>query len=164
MSAKKIHLYRYAFLTTFVALLLSIFPMPASWSPWQASWPQLVLIYWCIALPRHFGIKYAWLVGLLIDFLHHEILGQNALLCTLLAYAAILLRQFILYLPVWQQTLLVGALLFLSTSLSVWLKTVIYQAPIGWQSWATVPISLCIWPWVFAILRRLRQRAQLAQS
>ena len=111
-------LYGYAFASSFVALVLSILPMPEAWEPWRIAWPQLVVVYWCIASPHYFGIRYAWVMGLLIDLLNHDILGQNALSFIVLAYTAIVLRQYVLYLAVWRQVLPVGVRLVVPAALA----------------------------------------------
>lgn len=155
-------IYVYATLTTAVAILLSILPLPYFLTHWQVSWPHLVVVYWCIALPHQFGIKYAWVTGLIMDLFHQDIFGQNAILFIALAYAAILLRQFILYLPAWQQALLIGIMLLIPTTLSVWFNIIIYDTSVSWHPWGTIASSIIAWPWVFAVLRLLRQKTQLA--
>ena len=154
-------LYQCTALTTFVALLLSIFPLPAFAAPWQASWVQLTMIYWCMALPNLLGLKYAWVTGLVLDLFHGGILGQNAMSCTILAYIAISLRQFILYLSLLQQAISIGLLTLIPIVLNLWINVTVYQTAIAWHAWGVLLSNMLVWPWVFAILRRMRQRIQL---
>lgn len=154
-------IYRYVAVTTGVALLISILPLPGKIEPWQIAWPQLVLIYWCMALPQYCGIKYAWITGLLVDLLHGGILGQHALLLVVLAYITVLLHQFIRFLPMMQQTLFIGLLLLAYVTLAIWIETMLHGGEIHWLRWATIPTSMVVWPWVFAVLRGARQRVRL---
>ena len=148
--------------STGAALLLSVVPLPAAAAPWQVAWPQLILIYWCMALPHHCGVKYAWATGLAMDLFHGGIFGQNALFCVMLAYAVIALHQFMRFLPLAQQMLFIGLLLLLPTTLSVWLESVVHGGGVHWTRWGAVVTSMLVWPWVFAVLRRVRQRVRLS--
>ena len=150
------YIYGCAALSTLVGLALFILPIPDSWATWRVAWPQLVVVYWCLALPQHLGIRYAWITGLCIDLLNQDILGQNALCCVVLAYTAIAMRQFVLYLSMWLQAFLIGMMLTVPVALSVWFEAVIYDSALSWRPWGTVVSSLCVWPWVFAVLRRVR--------
>lgn len=164
MTRPQRHIYVCAVLSTLVGLALFILPIPDLWAPWRIAWPLLVVVYWCLALPQLLGIRYAWITGLCMDLLSQDILGQNALFCIVLAYIAIAMRQFVLYLSMWLQTLPIGAMLTVPVALSVWFDAVIYDSALSWRPWGTVLTSVCVWPWVFSVLRRVRLMVPMSRT
>jgi len=108
--------------TGLAALLASLFPLPVWLQPARPNWLALVVIFWILRLPQGFGIGSAWMLGLLMDGLEGGVLGRHALALSVVAYAAVLLRQRMLHYSLLQQMLLVFALCATDQVLCHWVQ------------------------------------------
>ena len=79
--------------TFVIAFLLVILPLPEWAGPMRPEWVGMVAIYWCLAVPRVFGVGTAWIIGLILDVAHGSLLGQHALGLSIIAYIATRLHQ-----------------------------------------------------------------------
>lgn len=140
-----------------IALMLTMVPLPDWAELFRPEWVALVLIYWCMAIPERIGVGVAWIVGLLLDVLHGAILGQYALALVIIALLTLKFHQRIRLYPIWQQALVVMALIFLQQLLVLWVKGIIGQSPGTWLYWLPSLSSMLFWPWVFLLLRDLRR-------
>ena len=66
-------------LSFFVALILTIIPLPDWMASFRPEWVALTLIYWSMALPQRVGVGIGWGLGLALDVLKGALLGQHAL-------------------------------------------------------------------------------------
>lgn len=145
----------------FAAMILTLVTVPND-LPWQfgflrPDWVLLVLIYWVIALPHRVGVLTAWILGLTMDVLLGSLLGQHALIYLLVTYIAENLYQRLRMFAVWQQSMVVFALIGLAHLLSFWLERLVGSR--DWSWWLILPavMSAFIWPWMFLLLRALRR-------
>ena len=148
-------------LTFFVAMVLSVVSLPA-YLPSQVGylrpeWVALVLMYWVIALPHRVGIVVAWCVGLMVDVLLGDLLGQHAIAFMIMAYIGQNLYQRLRMFTVWQQSLIIFAIVGLNQLINFWIESIAGVAE--WSMWTLLPsvVSALLWPWVFLILRYLRR-------
>lgn len=148
-------------LTVFVAMILSVVSLPET-VPVQVGylrpeWIVLVLLYWVIALPHRVGILFAWFVGLLTDVLWGDLLGQHAMAFMIIAYIGQNLYQRLRMFTVWQQSLIIFAIVGLNQLINFWIESI--AGPAVWSMWYLLPavVSALLWPWVFLILRYLRR-------
>lgn len=149
-------------LTIAVGLVLMIIPLPEAVSRLRPATATLVLIYWWLALPEKVGITTAFIAGLIIDVITGSLLGQHALMLSLVAYLTLQFHQIIRVYPIWQQSIVVAALLYVELILNFWLKGVLGQSVSGWHYWITPLIGGLFWPWFYIILRDLRRRFHVA--
>jgi rod shape-determining protein MreD len=145
----------------FLAMILSILALPGL-LPWEfgflrPDWMLLVLIYWVIALPHRVGLLTAWILGLLTDVLLGTLLGQHAVVFMIIAYVASNLYQRLRMFAVWQQSLVVFALVGLAQMINYWIEGLV--GPKDWSLWLLLPalMSSLVWPWMFLLLRFLRR-------
>ena len=139
------------------ALIMDTLPLPQWGYFYWPNWTLLTVIYWVLALPYRFNIKFAWFTGLLIDFISGAWLGQNALLYTLIAYATILLyKRLRFYIP--QQILFIASVLSLYTLITLWIEGVSGAPSSSWNSLFAVGTGILAWLWVYAVLRHLRRK------
>ncbi|BBL69863.1 rod shape-determining protein MreD [Methylogaea oryzae] len=149
-------------LATFLAaMVLRIIPWPDGWGAYNPDWVLLALIYWCIALPDRVGIGVAWSLGLLCDVLGGKILGQQALVYTMVAYLCLKIYQRLRLHPVTQQTLAVLGYLLFAQLLNYWILNVKGLGPIEWDYWLSSVFGAAAWPLVFLSLRYLRRAFQV---
>jgi rod shape-determining protein MreD len=80
-------------LTFAIGLLLSVSPMPQFMEILRPLWLALLLAFWALTLPHKVGMVTAWCLGLAEDVLYGTLLGQNALILTLITFLVLSLQQ-----------------------------------------------------------------------
>ncbi len=144
-------------LTFFVALVLTVVPMPSPLAPLRPEWAALTLLYWVMALPQRIGVGAAWGLGLLLDVLKGAVLGQHALALALVVYLTLRVHRQLRVYPVWQQALAIGALVLLNQMVVAWINGIIGIESGGWGYWLPSLSSALLWPWMYIILRDFRR-------
>jgi rod shape-determining protein MreD len=149
-------------LTFVVAMVLAIVPLPDSvpveLGYLRPEWVVLALIYWVIALPHRVGILVAWSVGLIVDVLLGSLLGQHGIAFIIVAYIASSLYQRLRMFSLWQQSMIVFAIVGLNQLINFWIESIV---GIGdWNMWYMLAsvVSALLWPSVFFLLRYLRRQ------
>ena len=142
--------------TFFIAFVLAIFPMPRLLDFVRPEWIAMTLIFWVLVSPGKAGIFLGLLIGLLMDVMHGELLGQNALALSVLAYLCLLLQSRMrLYNPI-QQGFLVFVLVGLYLLLCYWLDSFLSGPGKTALLWPSLGSAL-IWPLWYNILFAVRQ-------
>lgn len=96
-----------------LAMLMTILPLPSALVLLNPSWVLLVLIYWILMRPYQCNIGWAFFIGLSLDLLNGNVLGQHALLFVLISYILVTFQKRIILFPLIQQTALIIALCFI---------------------------------------------------
>jgi len=162
MTLDRAHNYRVILASFICAFMLAAMPLPDWAQYWRPHWVALVLVYWCIALPRRVGIATAWVLGLLLDVLTGAVLGQNALALSLVAFLAVSLHQQIRVFPLGQQALVVGLVLLPLPLITAGVTALVSPAGFEPRYLNGLVTSMFLWPWVFVLLRDLRRRHHVA--
>jgi rod shape-determining protein MreD len=149
---------RYIAISLIIAMALTILPLPETFANYRPEWVALVLLYWIMALPHRIGINIAWLMGISLDVLKGALLGQHALALVVLAFMMLNLSLRIRVYPFWQQSVMVGLILFFYHGLLLLIYDMTGTIEFSWQYWTPVLLGALLWPWVFIILRDLRRR------
>ncbi|MBW5802791.1 rod shape-determining protein MreD [Coxiella endosymbiont of Ornithodoros amblus] len=148
-------------LTLITAMMLTILPLPA-WAVWyQPAWILIVLLFWMIALPYRVGIGAAFIWGLLFDLLSGTILGQHALIFTIIAYFIIRFQAIIHSLPNWQQMILVFIATAVYLALQYWIMAMAGASPATAKYWLSLMSTTLLWPWVRVLLKDYQSRFRL---
>ncbi len=131
--------------------------IPWSWFLLIATpdWVLLTLIYWAFAMPESAGVGKAWCVGLLVDVLTGQLLGQYALAYAVSIFIAVKQHKRLRQFPVIQQSLSVGAILLLARILTFWVERMNHQV-VPLSFWLPVLVGGLMWPVVFTVLRKIR--------
>lgn len=145
-------------LSVLVALMLTIIPLPGWAEMLRPAWVALVVFYWVLALPERFNVGWAWVTGLLLDALTGSLLGAHALALVLLAIIASRWHLKLRMHPQWQQSFTLALGLTLYALLLFWIGGIAGHLNRPLDRFVPIIISALIWPWVYAILRRVRQR------
>ncbi len=148
-------------LTLAVGLALRILPLPELFRLLNPDWPLLILIYWCIALPDRAGIGTAWFLGLFADVITGQLLGQQALVYSLIIYGCLRFHQRLRLFPMPQQMLFILLLLFFANLINFWIISLHSQPPESPLYWLTPLIGMLFWPVLFFVLRQLRRNYRL---
>ncbi len=141
------------------AALMSL-PLPDSLALVRPALATMAVIYWTMMWPARFGLAAAWLVGLTLDVLQGDILGQHALALTVIAYITLRFHLQIRIFPLWQLTGAVFALLALEAFIHFWIDGVAGNPPAGPGRWTQVLAGGILWPVVMAIMDRVRERLE----
>jgi len=138
------------------ALLLGLMPLPLWLQPLRPNWLALVVAFWVIATPERAGLGFAFAVGLLADLVFGSLLGEQALRLLLLAAILQRFRAQLRFFPLFQQMLLIGALLFLDRTAAWLLHWMLGLAQLPWTFWFSPLPGMALWIPVFVLLDRLR--------
>ncbi|MDF1582165.1 MAG: rod shape-determining protein MreD [Methyloprofundus sp.] len=142
-------------LTIVVAMALNITPWAAPFLMVAPDWVLLTLIYWTLAAPETAGVGKAWMVGLLVDVLTGQLLGQYALAYALSVYLGVKQHKRIRQYPIIQQSLAVFAFLLLARVLIFWIENINHQT-VSMNFWLPVLTGALVWPVVSLSLRNIR--------
>lgn len=144
------------------ALILQIMPMPVIADLYRPDWVLLILCYWCMALPNRVGIGVACLCGFTLDVLYGTALGVHSFALIIPIFVVIANYQRFRNYSVFQQLLLIlmlGSLYHIIIYwLLYWITGVDFRADFLWP----VITSAVLWPWLFWLLRRLRQSLRVS--
>ncbi|PTQ71816.1 rod shape-determining protein MreD [Pseudomonas sp. GV071] len=141
-----------------LALLLSVAPLPDFMEVGRPLWPALILTYWVLALPHRVGMTTAWLLGLGVDVLYGTLLGQNALILTLITFLVLSLHQRLRMFPMWQQSLVLLVVFGLAQLVQLWLNALTGNRPPTLAFVLPALVSALLWPWVSVFLRGVQKR------
>ena len=98
-------------LSTLVALLLTVLPLPPLLDVVRPAFLVLAVLYWSVNAPRTGGLAIGFFAGLMLDVFQGPVLGEHALALSLVTYIAVREHQRIRSKPVIQQALIVFAAL-----------------------------------------------------
>jgi rod shape-determining protein MreD len=144
-----------------VALSLEVTPMPGDFATWRPPWLALTAVYWALAYPRRYGLALAWTAGLVLDVLKGGVLGQHALAMTVATWLALRFHLRLRVFPIWQQTVAVGALMFVHQFLVFWVDGMTGEAELAWHRLAPTLAALVAWVLLVAVLDHWRVRLRM---
>ena len=141
-------------LTSAVALVLSILPLPAWLQVIRPAFLVLAVLYWSTMAPFVAGMALGFLGGLALDVFQGSLLGEHALALSFLTYLALRLNLLMRAKPIFEQSLYVLLALIGYESL-LWVID-------GWTGrsmssplrWIHTFTGALIWPLVVGVLGR----------
>lgn len=145
-------------LTTIVALVLTIVPLPNVLNLGRPDWVLLLVIYWSLNAPMLAGLFYAWCCGLVLDVLVGNLIGQHALAFVLTAALTQRFQFRMRIFPVLQQAVVVLGLVTLYHFLLFWIDGIVGTAVTSWWRWLPVLVGAVIWPILVAVLDTSNRR------
>ena len=148
-------------LTFAIGLLLSISPLPQFMEIFRPLWLALLLTFWVLALPHKYGMATAWILGLMEDVLYGTLLGQNALILTLITFLVMSLQQRLRMFPMWQQCLVLLVVFGPAQLAQLWLSALTGNRQPTLALVLPALVSALLWPWVSYGLRGLRIRLKI---
>jgi rod shape-determining protein MreD len=148
-------------LTFYFAFVLMVIPMPEWAVYYRPDWAALVLVYWAFALPQRMGPMVGFVVGLLVDLLMIQKFGLAATSYALLGFLAQRFNQQIRMFPLWQQAISVGVFIAIAKLVFAWLSSVVTVFSTGYLYWLSILSNMIVWPWVYFLLREIRQSARI---
>jgi rod shape-determining protein MreD len=146
-------------LSIVVALLLGLLPLPAVIAPLRPYWLALAVAYCVLEEPDRAGLGFAFFVGLIADLVFGNLLGEQALRLTILAFILQRFRARLRFFPLSQQSLAVGALLVNDRIVTTVLHFALGEPLLAPLAWVAPAVGMLLWPPVFLLLDTLRLRA-----
>ena len=140
--------------TTVIALVFSIVPLPGWAAILRPQFLVLTVLYWSTMMPRAGGLLLGFLSGLALDVFDGSLLGEHALALSVASYLAIRLHLLVRAKPIFEQSLFVFAALMVYES-TLWVID-------GWSGhplsnparWLHTLTGGLVWPLAVGILGR----------
>jgi rod shape-determining protein MreD len=162
MSTRSAFPNLYFVLTVVVAMVLRIMDVIPGLAEFNPDWVVLALIYWSVALPDRFGVFTAFAVGLFTDVLTGHLLGQSALIYSILIYLAMRQHRRLRQFPIAQQCSFIFFCLLCGQSLVFGMESMQVANRLPVSFWYPVVTGTLVWPLVFRLLRTLRVFARIS--
>jgi rod shape-determining protein MreD len=144
-------------MTFAIGLLLSVSPLPQFMEILRPLWLALLLAFWSLTLPHKVGMVTAMCLGLAEDVLYGTLLGQNALILTLITFLVLSLQQRLRMFPMWQQCLVILVIFGLAQLVQLWLSALTGNRQPTLALVLPALVSALLWPWVSFGLRGFRR-------
>lgn len=148
-------------LTFLLGMMLTILPLPPSLVWFRPAWVFMILLFWIIATPYRVGMGTAFFAGLWLDLLTGTILGQHAMVLTIIAYILVKFQVQLRSLPLWQQMLLVMFMTLLYLALQFWIMTMSGLSLNAGRYWLPIITTTLLWPWIQFLLKDFQHRFKL---
>lgn len=142
-----------------LAVVLEVMPLPGPLEAMKPPIAAMVMIYWSLMWPERVGLFIALVLGLCMDILHGQLLGQNALALLVITYLTLRFHLQIRIYPLWQITMAVFALLLIYGLLQVLVEGIAGLASTGYLRWTQIVSGTVLWPVLMGAMDRLRLRA-----
>lgn len=128
------------------ALILEIIPLPLELLYLRPEFLLITMIYWALTMPYQISLTMVWLVGLVADLLHANILGERALLLSFIIFLVIKLQARIRLFPLRQQMVIIFLWVLLFKFIQ-FLILYIFASPLPpYSHWlSSLSTALC-WP------------------
>ncbi len=136
------------------AISIWLIPLRSELAFWRPPFVLLLVIYWLFRQPQHYGLVFAWLVGLGIDFMFGEILGQHALAMSVAAYLVISQQQRTHYFKMLSQCGFVAIVVLAYEVVLLSSKLLIEDVDTLLPSFYSVLTSALLWPALFLLLQK----------
>ena len=155
---KQGHAHWLVWVSVSLAAVLSLLPMPEILATGRPAWVPLVVIFWILALPQHYGLFFAWAVGLVMDVLYGTVFGQGAMAMLFMALAVNQLHRRLKMYPWWQQCFMVLVIVGLYQLTTLWIGNATGRLNPSLLYLLPSVTSALLWPWLAALLHSLRRR------
>ena len=136
--------------------MMTIMPLPDLFYGIRIEWVTLAIIFFSMMNVSLMGVIAAWTIGLLLDLLQGGLLGENALILSIISYLSYRFRFQVRVYPDWQ--LMIVTLFFLSFGnlISLWIRGFSGRMLFVTEEWLSIFIAALIWP-IFMRLTEILQ-------
>lgn len=141
-----------------LALLLGLVPLPDGLQPLRPYWLGLVVAYWVLEDSDRLGLGFAFSMGLIADLAFGNILGEQALRLTVMAFILQRFRSQLRFFPLTQQALAIGGLLLNDRVVSAAVHLALGVQQLPWLYWLAPVLGLLLWVPLCLVMDALRFR------
>jgi rod shape-determining protein MreD len=146
-------------LSLVATLALASVPVPDAIAPLRPDFVAVVLLYWSLMAPRHFGLMTAFWMGIALDTLTGALLGQNALALLVIVYLAERFHLRLRVFPVSQLALTVFLLLGLYEFILFWVDGMAGRTVPLIERWAPPLTGTLVWLAMYMLFDRREREA-----
>jgi len=144
--------------TLFMAVVLTLLPMP-NWAIWaRPAWVLLVLIYWSIMAPHRVNIGVAWVMGIILDVLCGTLLGEHAFALVIVTFFVVRMHNQLRVYPALHQSMWVLVFVVIYQFILFCIQGFLGDAPKTLLYWSSSFTSMIIWPWISMMIRDQQRR------
>ncbi len=146
MSSPQFHLYFVIALSFFIALILSVYPLPMDMRWWRPEFVLVVAIYWIFFMPLTVSFTLLCALGLFQDLLEGVPFGQHSLGLVIVAYICILSYQRVRNFSIWRQSSWIFVLVGIAQLTDNWVQGMAGRPLSGVQFLYPALTSALLWP------------------
>jgi len=135
--------------------LLTVYPLPYSWMAWRPELMLMLTLFWVLLQPKWCGVWFAFIVGILTDFLLDSPLGEHALVFVIVTFLARFLtrnKRMLTFGNVW---IIAGASVLVSLMMLFVFQRITGNVLSLWF-WGPLIPSILVWPILYTFLKRWR--------
>ena len=148
-------------LSSFIALTLTIIPLPQWAFNFWPDWMALVLVYWALTVPDRVGPWVGFAIGTILEVLFVRNFGVLGFGMAMLAFTINRASLQLRVLSFWQQMLLVGLFVGIFKLITGWLYGLINDFTLTNEYWYSILGSMLAWPFIFILLQELRRSLRI---
>lgn len=146
MPGQQINLYFIMAMTFFIALMLSVYPLPMDMRWWRPEFVLVVAIYWIFFMPLTVSFTLLCMLGLFQDLLEGVPFGQHSLGLVIVAYICILSYQRVRNFSIWRQSGWIFVLVGIAQLTDNWVQGMAGRPLSGIQFLYPALTSALVWP------------------
>jgi rod shape-determining protein MreD len=144
-------------LSFLAAMLLNILPWGRT--PGIPDFVALAVVFWNVHQPRRVGIGIGFILGLILDVHNSALLGERALLYSLLAYGAWFMHKRVPWFSTGGQMLHVLPLFLIAQTLVIVIRLASGAPMPGWSIYLQWVSTMLLWPVADLLLLAPQRRA-----
>ena len=153
---KKINNLIFVWLIMLLATMMTIMPLPEFLHGIRVEWVAMAVIFFSIMNVSLMGVIAAWIIGLLLDLLQGSLLGEHALIFSVISYLSYRFRFQIRVYPDWQIMIAILFLLSFGNLISLWIRGFNGRVLFISEEWMSIFIAALIWPVFMRVLQVLQ--------
>ena len=138
-----------------LSIVLTITPLPDLINSFRLPWLMMTVIYFSIFNVSLIGVLSAWLAGLILDLMAGGLMGENAMILSIISYLSYRFRFQIRVYPIWQIMVVVLIFLSLGELLSLWIQGVSGTMNLSVTEWINISIAVIIWPLFMGFIQKM---------
>jgi rod shape-determining protein MreD len=146
------------------AFLLMVIPVSFEWRWCRPEFVVLLVIYWAMTTPQHFGLFSAWCVGLFQDLIEFSPLGLNAIGMMLIAYLANMFYARIQHYVFWHQSLWIFVFIAVFGLYSNWVIGIVGDHYGSFLFFVGALTSASIWSLLVVLMKSIQIRLRLTTT
>ena len=138
-----------------LSIVLTIIPLTDLINSFRLPWLIMTVIYFSIFNVALIGVLSAWLSGLILDLMAGGLMGENAMILSIISYLSYRFRFQIRVYPIWQIMVVVLIFLSLGEILSLWIQCVSGSMNLSVIEWINILIAVIIWPIFMGFIQKM---------
>jgi rod shape-determining protein MreD len=142
-------------ISVFLAFCFSILPLKGIAANLRPEMICLVMFYWTLKYPQHYGILLSWLIGLCWDVLLGTTLGVHGLALALQTYLVLSMIQRLQMYPLLQQSFVVFIVVGIVLMLYRWIDGFLAQPARDMAYMLGAVGSAVCWPLLTTLLQKI---------